>query len=98
MAWKLWVERIKGTNKRTSFANNKESPPTLHFLEHSQAFNEERERYKHRNKRRVRWAYQPPASSIFHSEQTSQQQQANTTFLSEKISTSDQTPTKRTGC
>jgi hypothetical protein len=35
-------------------------------------------------------AYQPPASSIFLSEQTSQQQSASSIFLSEQISTSHQ--------
>jgi hypothetical protein len=35
-------------------------------------------------------AYQPPASSIFLSEQTSHQQPASSTFLSEQISTSHQ--------
>jgi hypothetical protein len=38
----------------------------------------------------VRLAYQPPASSIFLSEQTSHHQPANTTFLSEQISISHQ--------
>jgi hypothetical protein len=42
-------------------------------------------------------AYQPPASSIFLSEQTSHQQSASSTFLSEQISTSHQPPAKRTG-
>jgi hypothetical protein len=48
-------------------------------------------------KRPVRLAYQPPANSIFLSEQTSHQQPANSTFLSEQISTSHQQPAKRTG-
>jgi hypothetical protein len=43
-------------------------------------------------------AYQPPANSIFLSQQTSHQQPANSTFLSEQISTSHQPPAKRTGC
>jgi hypothetical protein len=47
--------------------------------------------------RSVRLAYQPPASSTFISEQTSQQQPASSTFLSEQISTSHQPPAKRTG-
>jgi hypothetical protein len=42
-------------------------------------------------------AYQPPANSIFFSEQTSHQQPASSTFLSEQISTSHQQPAKRTG-
>jgi hypothetical protein len=42
-------------------------------------------------------AYQPPASSTFLSQQTSHQQSASSTFLSEQISTSHQTPAKRTG-
>jgi hypothetical protein len=46
----------------------------------------------------VRSAYQPPASNTFLSEQTSHQQSASSTFLSEQISTSHQTPAKRTGC
>jgi hypothetical protein len=45
----------------------------------------------------VRLAYQPPASSIFLSEQTSHQQPASSIFLSEKISTSYQPPAKQTG-
>jgi hypothetical protein len=40
--------------------------------------------------RSVRLAYQPPASSIFLSEQTSHQQSGSSTFLSEQISTSHQ--------
>jgi hypothetical protein len=44
----------------------------------------------------VRSAYQPPASSIFLSQQTSHQQSDNNTFLSEQISTSHQPPAKRT--
>jgi hypothetical protein len=40
---------------------------------------------------------QPPVSSIFFSEQTSHQQSASSTFLSEQISTSHQPPAKRTG-
>jgi hypothetical protein len=46
----------------------------------------------------VRLAYQPPASSIFLSEQTSHQQPASSTFLSEQINTSHQPPAKRTCC
>jgi hypothetical protein len=46
--------------------------------------------------RPVRLAYQPPASSIFLSEQISHQQPANSTFLSEQTSTSRQPPAKRT--
>jgi hypothetical protein len=42
------------------------------------------------NSQPVRSAYQPPASSTFHSEQTSHQQSASSTFLSEQISTSHQ--------
>jgi hypothetical protein len=42
------------------------------------------------DKRPVRLAYQPPASSIFLSEQVSHQQPANSTFLSEQTSTSHQ--------
>jgi hypothetical protein len=45
----------------------------------------------------VRSAYQPPASSIFLSEQTSHQQPANSIFLSQQTSTSHQPPAKRTG-
>jgi hypothetical protein len=45
----------------------------------------------------VRLAYQPPASSIFLSQQTSHQQPANSTFLSEQTSISHQPPAKRTG-
>jgi hypothetical protein len=45
----------------------------------------------------VRLAYQPPASSTFLSQQTSHQQPASSTFLSEQISTSHQSPAKRTG-
>jgi hypothetical protein len=41
--------------------------------------------------RSVRLAYQPPANSIFLSEQTTHQQSGSRTFLSEQISTSDQT-------
>jgi hypothetical protein len=48
--------------------------------------------------RHVRLAYQPPASSIFLSQQISHQQPANSTFLSEQTSTSRQPPAKRTGC
>jgi hypothetical protein len=40
--------------------------------------------------RPVRLAYQPPASSIFLSEQTSHQQPVSSTFLSEQISSSHQ--------
>jgi hypothetical protein len=43
-------------------------------------------------------AYQPPANSIFLSEQTSHQQSASSTFVSEQTSTSHQPPAKRTGC
>jgi hypothetical protein len=50
------------------------------------------------NKRPVRSAYQPPASSTFLSQQTSHQQPANSTFLSEQTNTSHQPPAKRTGC
>jgi hypothetical protein len=42
-------------------------------------------------------AYQPLASSTFLSQQTSNQQSADNTFLSEQISTSHQPPAKRTG-
>jgi hypothetical protein len=45
--------------------------------------------------RPVLLAYQPPASNIFLSEQTSHQQSANNTFLSEQ--TSHRPPAKRTG-
>jgi hypothetical protein len=48
--------------------------------------------------RPVRFAYQPPASSTFLSEQTSHQQPANNTFLSEQTSTSHQLPAERTEC
>jgi hypothetical protein len=41
-------------------------------------------------KRPVRLAYQPPANSIFLSEQTSHQQPVSNTFLSEQTSTSHQ--------
>jgi hypothetical protein len=44
----------------------------------------------------VRSAYQPPANSIFLSEQTSHQQSVSSTFLSEQISTSNQPPGKKT--
>jgi hypothetical protein len=44
----------------------------------------------------VRLAYQPPASSIFLSEQISHQQLAISTFLSEQTSTSHQPAAKRT--
>jgi hypothetical protein len=47
--------------------------------------------------RPVRLAYQPPANSIFLSEQTNQQQPASSAFLSEQTSTSHQPPAKRTG-
>jgi hypothetical protein len=43
----------------------------------------------------VRLAYQPPASSTFLSQQTSNQQPASSTFLSEQTSTSHQSPAKR---
>jgi hypothetical protein len=46
----------------------------------------------------VRFAYQPPASSTFLSEQINHQQPVNSIFLSEEISTSYQPPAKRTGC
>jgi hypothetical protein len=49
------------------------------------------------NRRPVRLAYQPPASSTFLSERTSHQQPASSIFLSEQISTSHQPPAKRTG-
>jgi hypothetical protein len=42
-------------------------------------------------------SYQQPAISTFLSEQTSHQQPASSTFLSEQISTSHQSPAKRTG-
>jgi hypothetical protein len=45
----------------------------------------------------VRLAYQPSDSSTFLSEQTSHQQPANITFLSEQISISHQPSTKRMG-
>jgi hypothetical protein len=45
----------------------------------------------------VRLTYQPPASSIFLSQQISHQQPVSSTFLSEQISTSHQPPAKRTG-
>jgi hypothetical protein len=51
----------------------------------------------HINLRPVRFVYQPPASSIFLSEQISHQQSANSTFLSEQTSTNHQPPAKRTG-
>jgi hypothetical protein len=41
-------------------------------------------------------AYQPPASSIFLSEQINHQQPVSSTFLSQQINTSHQPPTKRT--
>jgi hypothetical protein len=47
--------------------------------------------------RPVLLAYQPPASSIFLSEQTSRQQSVSITFLSEQISTSHQSSAKQTG-
>jgi hypothetical protein len=47
-------------------------------------------------RRPVRLAYQPPVSSTFLSKQTSHWQSANSAFLSEQISTSHQSPTKRT--
>jgi hypothetical protein len=47
--------------------------------------------------RRVRLAYQPPASSTFLSEETSHQQSANSTFLSEQTSTSHQ-PNEQAVC
>jgi hypothetical protein len=47
--------------------------------------------------RPVRLAYQPPANSIFLSEQTSHQQSASSTFLSEQTSTSHQ-PNEQAGC
>jgi hypothetical protein len=43
-------------------------------------------------------AYQPPASSIFLSQQTSHQQPASSTLLSEQTSISHQPPANRTGC
>jgi hypothetical protein len=46
----------------------------------------------------VRLAYQPPVSSIFLSQQTSHQQPASSTLLSEWTSTSHQPPANRTGC
>jgi hypothetical protein len=45
--------------------------------------------------RRVRLAYQPPASSTFLSGQTSHQQTAISTLLSEQTNTSHQPPAKR---
>jgi hypothetical protein len=48
--------------------------------------------------RPVRLAYQPPASSIFLSEQTSHHQSASSIFLSEQTSISHQPPAERTGC
>jgi hypothetical protein len=50
------------------------------------------------NLRPLRMAYQPPASSTFHSEQTSHQQSANNICLSKQISINHQQPAKRTGC
>jgi hypothetical protein len=50
----------------------------------------------HSKSRPVRLPYQPPANSINLSQQTSHQQSASSTFLSEQISTSHQTPAKRT--
>jgi hypothetical protein len=47
--------------------------------------------------RPVRLAYQPPASSIFLSQQTSHQQRANITLLSEQTITSHQ-PTEQAVC
>jgi hypothetical protein len=49
------------------------------------------------SKRSVRFAYQPPASSTFLSQQTSHQQPASSTLLSEQTSTSHQPPANRTG-
>jgi hypothetical protein len=45
---------------------------------------------KGRDPRYVRLAYQPPAISIFFSKQTNHQQPASGTFLSQRISTSNQ--------
>jgi hypothetical protein len=53
--------------------------------------------YSKKKNRPVRLAYQPPANSIFLSEQISHQQPASSTFLSKQISTSHQPPAKRTG-
>jgi hypothetical protein len=50
------------------------------------------------DQRPIRLAYQPPASSIFLSKQTSHQQPASSTFLSQLTSTGHQPPAKRTGC
>jgi hypothetical protein len=47
------------------------------------------------NPRPVRLAYQPPASSIFLSQQTSHQQPASNTLLSEQTNTSYQPPANR---
>jgi hypothetical protein len=55
-------------------------------------------RHRAPDSRPVRLAYQPPASRTFLLEQTSHQQPANSTFISEKISTSHQSPAKRTSC
>jgi hypothetical protein len=51
-----------------------------------------------RSCRPVRLAYQPPASSIFLSEQIRHQQPASSTLLSQQTSTSHQPPANRTGC
>jgi hypothetical protein len=50
------------------------------------------------HKRPVRLAYQPPANSIFLSQQISHQQPASSTLLSEQTSTRHQPPANRTGC
>jgi hypothetical protein len=48
--------------------------------------------------RPVHLAYQPPANRTFLLEQTSHKQSANSTFLSEQISTGHQPPAKQTDC
>jgi hypothetical protein len=47
-------------------------------------------RLRAKSSRPVRLAYEPPASSTFLSEQTSQEQPASSSFLSEQISISHQ--------
>jgi hypothetical protein len=54
-------------------------------------------RQMRRDVRPVRLAYQPPVSSTFLSQQTSQQQPASSALLSEQTSTSHQPPANRTG-
>jgi hypothetical protein len=46
----------------------------------------------------VRLAYQPPANSIFLSQQTSHQQPASSILLSEQTSINHQPPANQTGC